>query len=51
MTFFDAIDAIKHAAYRAMMSGKPWGVYFSGQFIAAPLGRLDAEDLIEACHP
>lgn len=51
MRFIDAIDAIKHAAYRALISGRPWGVYFSDQFIAAPLGWLDAEDLIEACHP
>jgi len=51
MNFPDALAAIRHAAYRAFSSGQPWGVYFIGQYIAAPIGRLSSDDLLEVCHP
>ncbi len=51
MRFPDALDAIRHAAYRAFTSGQPWAVYFSDLYIAAPLGRLSDADLLEVCQP
>ena len=51
MRFSDVLDAIRHAAYRATETGQSWGVYSLGRYIAAPIGRLSADDLLEVCHP
>lgn len=51
MSFSDPIDAIRHAEYRAAISGQPWGIYAIGQYTAAPLGQLSEEALIEVCQP
>ena len=50
--FADPLDAILHAAYRATVTGQPWGVYDLGlRVVTAPLGRISAERLLETCHP
>ena len=51
MKFSDPIDAIRHAEYRAFISGRPWGVYAAGQYIAAPLGDISYKAMIEVCQP
>ena len=51
MRFSEALDAIIHAAAQATLSGQPWGVYAMGRFIAAPLGRLNSDNLLEVCQP
>ena len=52
MRFVEPLDAIRHAAYRAASTGRPWGIYDLGRrVITAPLGRLSAERLLETCHP
>jgi hypothetical protein len=50
--FADPLDAVRHAAYRATSTGRPWGIYDLGRrVITAPLGRISAERLLETCHP
>jgi hypothetical protein len=51
MKFSDPIDAIRHAEYRAFISGRPWGVYAADQYIVAPLGDLSEAALLEVCQP
>lgn len=51
MRFPDVLDAIRHAEYRAFISGRPWGVYAAGKYIAAPLGDLSEAELLEVCQP
>ena len=52
MKFYSPLDAVRHAAYRAMLTGSPWGVYDMGlSIITAPLGQLSDERLLEVCHP
>lgn len=51
MRFIDAMDAIRHAAFRALTTGEPWGVYWMDRYIAAPLGRISADQLLEVCQP
>ena len=51
MRFHDVLDAIRHAAYRAEITCKPWGVYALAQYIAAPLGDLSDAALLEVCQP
>lgn len=51
MRFPDALDAIRHAAYRAEITGKPWGVYALAQYHVAPLGDLSEAALLEVCQP
>ena len=51
MRFPDVLDAIRHAAYRAELTGKPWVVYALAQYIVAPLGDLSDAALLEVCQP
>ena len=51
MRFDNVMDAINHAAYRAEITGNPWGVYALAQYFAAPLGELSDAALLEVCQP
>lgn len=51
MRFSDALDAIIRAAAQATSTGQPWGVYAMDRFIAAPLGCLSSDNLLEVCQP
>jgi hypothetical protein len=52
MRFSEALDAIIHAAAQASSTGKPWCVvHDKDRFIAAPLGRLSSDNLLEVCQP
>lgn len=52
MRFADAIDAVRHAAYRATITGHAWGIYsLGGSVVAAPVGTFSASQLLEVCRP
>lgn len=52
MSSVEILDALHHAAHRAMATGLAWGVYSQGRFVvAAPVGKIDAQHLLEVCHP
>jgi hypothetical protein len=51
MKFSDALDAVRHAAYRASLENRPWGVYSHDGYRTAPLGQICPNSLLEVCRP
>ena len=51
MKFSDPLDAVRHAAYRATLEDRPWGVYSLDGYRTAPLGKICQGCLLEVCKP